>query len=107
MKAGEPLKVTFDVKNTGDRDGDEVVQLYLTDLAASASVPIRALVGFDRVSLKAGEKQTVTFTITPRQMSLIDNNGRRVIEPGEFLLKIGDLSSHFQVSGKLTEVAER
>jgi len=104
VKAGEPIKVTIDVKNTGDRDGDEVVQLYLTDVAASAPVPIRTLVGFDRVSLRAGEKRTVTFTITPRQMSLIDDRGKRVIEPGEFLLKVGDLSGRFQVSGKLTEV---
>jgi beta-glucosidase len=107
VKSGDPIKVSVDVKNTGARDGDEVVQLYLTDVAASAPVPIRALVGFDRISLKAGEKQTVTFTITPRQMSLIDNNGKRVIEPGEFLLKIGDLSGRSQVTGKLTELPER
>ena len=106
VKAGEPIKVTVDVKNIGDRDGDEVVQLYLTDVAASAPVPIRALVGFDRVSLRAGEKRTVTFTITPRQMSLIDDHGKRIIEPGEFLVNIGGVSSRFQVSGKLTEVAE-
>ncbi|HJS24894.1 MAG TPA: glycoside hydrolase family 3 C-terminal domain-containing protein, partial [Pyrinomonadaceae bacterium] len=97
VKAGEPIKVTFDVKNTGDRDGDEVVQLYLTDVAASAPVPIRALVGFDRISLKTGEKRSMTFIIMSQQMSLIDNSGKRVIEPGEFLLKVGDLSGRFQV----------
>lgn len=102
VKSGEPIKVTVDVKNTGDRDGDEVVQLYLTDVAASAPVPIRTLVGFDRISLKAGEKRTVTFTITSQQMSLINDRGQRVIEPGEFLLGIGGgqvaaLSGRFQV----------
>ncbi|HLM24404.1 MAG TPA: glycoside hydrolase family 3 C-terminal domain-containing protein, partial [Pyrinomonadaceae bacterium] len=102
VKAGEPLKVTFDVKNIGDREGDEVVQLYLRDIAASAPVPIRTLVGFDRISLRAGEKRTVTFTITPRQMSLIDNHGKRVIEPGEFLIGVGGsqspaLSGRFQI----------
>ena len=107
VKTGEPIKVSVDVKNTGARDGDEVVQLYLTDVAASAPVPIRALVGFDRISLKAGSKQTVTFTITPRQMSMIDDRGKRVIEPGEFLLRVGDLSGRFQVTGKSAEVAER
>jgi beta-glucosidase len=107
VKTGEPIKVSVDVKNTGARDGDEVVQLYLTDVAASAPVPIRALVGFDRISLKAGSKQTVTFTITPRQMSMIDDRGKRVIEPGEFLLRVGDLSGRFQVTGNPTEVQER
>jgi beta-glucosidase len=97
VKMGEPLKVTFDVKNTGERDGDEVAQLYLTDVAATVPVPIRTLVGFDRISLRAGEKRTVTFTITPQQMSLIDDHGNRVIEPGEFLFKVGNVSGRFQV----------
>ena len=102
VKSSEPIKVTVDVKNTGDRDGDEVVQLYLTDVAASAPVPIRTLVGFDRISLKAGEKRTVTFTITPQQMSLIDDHSKRVIEPGEFLVGVGGgqstaLNARFQV----------
>lgn len=104
VKAGEPINVTVDVKNAGDREGDEVVQLYLTDVAATAPVPIRALVGFKRISLRPGEKRAVTFTISPQQMSLIDNGGKRVIEPGEFLVGVGNLSSRFQVSGKLTEL---
>ena len=111
VKAGEPVKVTVDVKNVGDRDGDEVVQLYLTDVAASAPVPIRTLVGFDRISLRVGETRNVTFTITPRQMSLIDDRGKRVIEPGEFEVSAGGgqigLTSKFVVSGGRTELAER
>jgi len=110
VKAGEPVNVTVDVKNVGDRDGDEVVQLYLTDVAASAPVPIRNLVGFDRITFRAGETKTVTFTITPRQMSLIDDGGKRVIEPGEFQVSAGGgqvgLTSKFVVSGR-TELAER
>jgi beta-glucosidase len=107
VKAGEPVKVSVDVTNTGDREGDEVVQLYLTDTAASAPVPIRALVGFDRISLRPQEKRNLTFTITPRQMSLIDDKGKRVIEPGEFSIAIGGLSDRFTVSGKVVELAER
>jgi len=111
-KIGESVKVTVDVTNAGERDGDEVVQLYLSDVAASAPVPIRTLVGFERISLRPREKRTVTFTITPRQMSLIDNDGKRVIEPGEFRVHIGGnqtsgLNDPFKVSGKLTELAER
>ena len=107
VKAGEPVKVSVEVMNIGDREGDEVVQVYLTDTAASAPVPIRALVGFDRISLRAQEKRTVTFTITPRQMSLIDERGKRVIEPGEFLTTIAGLNGRFTVSGKVLELAER
>jgi len=107
VKAGEPVKVSVDVTNAGDREGDEVVQLYLTDTAASAPVPIRTLVGFDRISLRPREKRSVTFEISPRQMSLIDNSGKRVIEPGEFSISIGGLSGRFTVSGKVLELAER
>jgi beta-glucosidase len=100
VKIGEPVKVTVDVTNAGERDGDEVVQLYLTDVAASAPVPIKTLVGFERISLRPRKKRTVTFTITPRQMSLIDNNDKRVIEPGEFVIGAGGLRSRFTLSGK-------
>jgi beta-glucosidase len=88
-----------------------VVQLYLTDVAASVPVPIRTLVGFERISLRPREKRSVTFTITPRQMSLIDNNDKRVIEPGEFLISVGGsqqgLRGRFLVSGKMIELAEK
>jgi beta-glucosidase len=107
VKVGEPVKVVVDVTNAGEREGDEVVQLYLSDVAASAPVPIRTLVGFERISLRPREKRTVTFTITPRQMSLIDNNDKRVIEPGEFLISTGSLRGRFLVSGKVTELPER
>jgi len=111
VKAREPVKATVDVTNTGEREGDEVVQLYLTDVAASVPVPIRTLVGFERISLRPREKRSVTFTITPRQMSLIDNNDKRVIEPGEFLISVGGsqqgLRGRFLVSGKMIELAEK
>ena len=111
VKAGEPIKVSVDVTNVGEMEGDEVVQLYLTDVSASAPVPIRTLVAFDRISLRSKEKRNVTFTITPRQMSLIDDAGKRVIEPGEFSVSIGGsqlgLKKNFQVSGRRVELRER
>ena len=67
-------------------------------------MPIKTLVGFDRVSLRPREKRTVTFTITPRQMSLIDNRGKRVIEPGDFTISAGGLRKTFKISGKLKEL---
>lgn len=123
IKAGENVGIAAEVQNVGDVAGDEVVQLYVTDVAASAPVPIRSLAGVKRIFLKPGEKQSVSFTLTPRQMSIIDDQGRRVIEPGEFLLSVGGkqpgssgragaqstdvVSSRFLVKGKVTEIAER
>jgi len=85
----EALTVSVEVQNVGQRAGDEVVQLYLRDVAASVPVPIRQLGGFERVHLAPGERQTVTFALSPRQFSLIDAEGRRVVEPGEFEIAVG------------------
>ncbi|HKS43364.1 MAG TPA: glycoside hydrolase family 3 C-terminal domain-containing protein [Blastocatellia bacterium] len=122
VKAGESVRVSVNVQNTGDRAGDEVVQLYVTDVAASVPVPIRTLAGIKRISLKPGERQNISFTLTPKQMSIIDDAGRRVIEPGEFMVSIGGkqpgftgradakttgiASGRFTVSGT-TEIAEK
>jgi beta-glucosidase len=123
LKAGAELKITADVQNVGDRAGDEVVQLYLSDVAASVPVPIRSLAGMQRVSLKPGEKQNVSFTLSPTQMSLIDGHGKRVIEPGEFLVSVGGkqpggsgyadakttaiVTTRFFVTGKVTAIPSR
>jgi beta-glucosidase len=89
LTGGAELKITAEVKNIGDRAGDEVVELYVSRVAASVPVPIRSLAGVSRVFLKPGEKQNVSFTLSPAQMSLIDNSGKRVIEPGEFTVSVG------------------
>ena len=77
------------MKNTGKIAGDEVVQLYLKDLEASVDVPIHELKGFRRIKLQPGESTTVSFTLTPRQMALIDNDGRCILEPGRFRVTVG------------------
>ena len=74
--AGANLTVTADVTNVSKIVGDEVVQLYLSDNSATVPVPIRNLAGVERINLKAGEKRKVTFTIKPRQMSVILDNGK-------------------------------
>jgi beta-glucosidase len=89
LPAGEALQASVTVRNSGARAGDEVVQVYLRDLAASVPVPIRQLVGFQRVHLGPGASATLSFSITPRQMSLLDAQGQRVIEPGAFALSVG------------------
>jgi beta-glucosidase len=86
--AGENVEGRVRVTNTGARPGEEVVQLYLTHPDAK-SAPLRALAGFQRVYLQAGESKVVTFTITPRQMSLVDEEGRRAVTPGRMVLYAG------------------
>ena len=108
VKAGDELRITAEVRNVGEKAGDEVVQLYLTDVSAKVPVPIRSLTGFKRVFLKPGEKQNVTFVLTGKQMSIIDDSGKRRIEPGEFLIAIGGQQPGFtkrrdaQTTGVLT-----
>ena len=81
--------MTADVRNTGQRAGDEVVQLYLSNVEASVPVPIRQLVGFQRVHLEPGETQTVSFTVEPEQFAIINEDGQQVIESGRFRISIG------------------
>ncbi|HAH26293.1 MAG TPA: glucan 1,4-alpha-glucosidase, partial [Prolixibacteraceae bacterium] len=88
-KMGDPIKVSAKVTNTGDRDGDEVVQLYLTDEKASSPRPIRQLEGFKRISLKKGESQNVEFILSPRALSMINNKDIQVVEPGWFTISVG------------------
>jgi len=89
VRSGDEVAVSVTVRNTGDRSGEEVVQLYVTDLAASTPVPIRSLQGFQRVRLDAGESRLVSFRLMPRQLSLIDDTNRRVVEPGVFEVSVG------------------
>jgi beta-glucosidase len=89
IQAGENIQVQVTVENTGKLAGDEVVQLYLADLEASVPVPLRSLQGFERIHLAPGEKRTVSFTLTPYQMALVDYSGQRVVEPGKFLVTVG------------------
>jgi len=89
VTATEKVTVSATVENAGIRAGEEVVQLYLTDEAASVRVPIRSLAGVERVNLKPGERRVITFTIDPRQLAVITDDGRTVVEPGDFKVTIG------------------
>ena len=112
IDAGQELKLTVNVMNAGERIGDDVSQVYITDLNASVPTPIRTLAAFKRVSLRPGQWQNVSFTITPTQMSLIDNDGKRVIEPGEFEISVGGgqpsaatvVKGRFSVTGSRKEI---
>jgi beta-glucosidase len=109
ISAGEDLTVSADITNAGERTGDEVVQLYISHLNASVPVPIRSLAGVSRISLKPGESRSVSFRLTPEQLSVIDDNGRRMVEPGEFLVTVGGKQPGFKghADAQTTEVITR
>lgn len=95
ITAGQPLKVETTVTNTGARDGDEVVQAYLVPpaptrpLGSTEAVLQRQLVGYRRINLKRGKGMAVAFTLTPRDMSIVDHDGRRHVAPGAYRLYVG------------------
>jgi len=96
------LTVSVDVRNTGSRDGTEVVQLYIRDLVGSLTRPVRELKGFERIALKVGEKRTVTFTLKPEHLGFYNSNKRFVVEPGDFKVwvaqsSVGGLEADFTV----------
>jgi beta-glucosidase len=86
------VPASVDVQNTGSREGDDVVQLYIHDPVASISQPVRRLRGFERVTLKAGEKKTVTFRLDASDVGFYDNAGKFVVEPGSIDVFAGDSS---------------
>jgi beta-glucosidase len=112
IKAGEPVHVEAEVKNTGAAAGDEVVELYLTQ-PKGFETPIRVLAGFTRVHLDPGKSTHIGLTIDPRSIAQVDANGTRVILPGDYAVSLGGAqpgddsavqSGQFTVSGK-TELA--
>jgi beta-glucosidase len=96
-RTDEPVEVAVTVRNTGDRSGDEVVQLYCRDDAASVARPDRMLVGFARVPLDAGHTQRVTFTVDPSRLAFYDSDMRFVVEPGSFTFSVGTSSADVRV----------
>ena len=86
------LTVTVDIRNTGKRAGDEVVQLYLRDLAASVTRPLKELKGFERVTLQPGETKRIDFVLGAEQLGFWNRQMRFVVEPGEFKVMVGSNS---------------
>jgi beta-glucosidase len=82
-------KVSVDVKNTGARRGDEVAQLYLRDEVSSVTRPVKELRGFRRFSLEPGETKTLEFTLGPDELSFLNRDMHRVVEPGTFKIMAG------------------
>ncbi len=103
----ESLTITAEIQNVGGMDGDEVVQLYISDRFASRTRPGQELAGFCRMRLRAGEKKTVRFALQPSQLAFLDKNMRWKIEKGEFAVRIGASSEDIRLEGafRMTEDA--
>ena len=94
--------VTLNVRNIGDRDGDEVVQLYVSDLVASVVQPIKQLRRFKRVTIRKGETVHLSFTLTADDFALIDRDMKHVVESGDFEIQIGSSSDDIRLRTNLT-----
>jgi beta-glucosidase len=99
------LTATVELENVGQRAGDEVVQLYIRDVAASITRPVKELKGFQRVTLQPGEKKRVEFKLTSRELGFYSREMRFVVEPGEFKVMVGPnsvdlIESKFEVEGR-------
>jgi beta-glucosidase len=92
IRPGKALAFSFRLENIGGMDADEVVQVYLSDLEASAPVPMHKLVAFRRVHVKAGESKLLRFHLPPAGMMLVDEAGEQRLEPGQFRLTVGSCS---------------
>lgn len=120
IKPQDSLQVSVEVQNAGNVAGDEVVELYVRHVKASVPVPIRSLAGFNRIHLEPKESKQVSFTLSPRQLSVIDDQGKRIVEPGDFQVEVGGkqagfkgtanagttevLSSQFAITGEKTAI---
>ncbi|WP_338243520.1 glycoside hydrolase family 3 N-terminal domain-containing protein [Aurantiacibacter hainanensis] len=93
--------ISVDVTNSGERDGDEVVQLYIRDPVASVSRPVMQLRGFERIAIPAGETRRVSFRLRADQFALCGQGGEWVIEPGRIDIMVGSASDDIRASGTL------
>ena len=86
---GKKITASVTVKNNGSRDADEIVQLYIRDMVASISRPVKELKGFQRIHLAAGESREISFDITPEMLKFYNAELKHVIEPGDFQIMVG------------------
>ena len=99
---GSDYLVSFDVQNVGDRDGEEVAQLYLHDQVASVSQPMLQLRHFARVAIKKGATRRMSFTVTPEDLSIVNREMQTVVEPGDFDVMVGGSSDNLPLRGVIT-----
>jgi beta-glucosidase len=107
IRATDSVMVQVDVTNSGQRAGDEVVQLYVRDDVASVTRPMRELRGFDRISLRAGETRTVSFILRPTDLAMYDLRMEHVVEPGFFTVWVGTSSQDERQRARFEVVGAR
>ena len=100
LESKEEIIVTIDVRNEGKREGKEVVQLYTRDLYASLTPDVQRLRRFQKINLKPGETKKVEFHLQLNDFSFINLNNKRVVEPGEFVIQVGNASCDVQAHAK-------
>ncbi len=105
LLGNDTLEVTVDLENVGKRTGDEVVQLYIRDVASSVTRPVKELKGFQRLTLQPGEKRRVEFKLTSKEFGFYNRDMKFVVEPGEFRIMVGPnsrdlIEAKFEVAGR-------
>ena len=112
VKAGGSVAVSLDVTNTGDRTGDEVVQLYVRHRDATVTRPVKELKGFKRITLQPGERKAVTFTLYTHQLGIYDEAMQFVVQPGLVEVMVGNAFNHlpltgvFEIPGQTTDISQ-
>ena len=99
LQSGDSLSVSVTVRNTGDRRGKDVVQLYVGDEVASVTPPVRRLRGFKKIDLAPGAEETVSFVLNRHDLSFTGRNGEPIVEPGVFRVQIDQHVQSFRVTG--------
>ncbi len=98
INTNDMLTISVEVKNTGNREGKEVVDLYLSDLVASITPDVKRLKGFQKIDLKPGESKIVTFKLDKKAFAFINADNKSVVEPGDFKVSIANLQNPFTVT---------
>ena len=95
---GEPIHISVNVTNTGSIKGKETVLVYLNDMAATVTRPNKQLKAFKKVELNPQQKENITFTLTPNDLSFIGVDLKRLVEPGDFKVMVGSETAQFLVT---------
>lgn len=102
LEPGSEIEITAEVANTGDRDGETVVQLYIRDIAGSVTRPVKELRGYEKIFIPKGEVRTVRFTITPETIAMYNQQMKYVAEPGEFKVWVASHAEDNRNEGNFT-----
>ena len=103
----DAVDISVEVENTGKRRGDEVVQLYLKDVYASMTRPVKELAGFKRITLEPGERKKVSFHLQCSQTAFLDRHMQWKVEKGEFEIQVGSSSEDIRQTGRFSIMADR